>query len=374
MKKLSILFLAIIAFSCQEKNSSNTPQLTATTQNIEDGTEAYISVLGKEGRPEPIDTVSIKGNKFTIDLPEVDFQTLNFLSLENTQGNMLFINENKDLTITVYKDSLRASKIKGGENNQVFNEYIAVLDESSKKMRALSQKYSNPGMLKDPKIMKEARAEQTKIQEESMEKRREVINNNPESLVSILALSDMLNSKSIPNTEMKDLYASLDEKVQNTHLGKQIGDALTKASATAVGSKAPGFSGPNPEGEELALKDLMGKVTVIDFWASWCKPCRAENPNIVKMYKKYQDKGLKMVGVSLDKNNAKDKWIKAIKDDGLTWPQISHLQYWKGPIADKYGIRSIPATYILDENGIIVAKDLRGDALENKVKELLEKA
>ncbi len=374
MKKLSILFLAFIAFSCQEKNNSDGPQLTATTLNVEDGTQVYLSVLGDKGSPEVIDTVSVNQNKFTIDLPTVDFQTLNFLRIENVQGNMLFINENEDLTAKVYKDSLRASKVNGGENNEVFNDYVAVLEEGANKMRALTQKYSNPEMLKDPKVMQEARAEQGKIQDESMQERKKIIENNPNSLVSILALSDMANAKSIPSNELKDLYAGLSDNVKSTSLGQQIKEALDKASATAVGSKAPSFSGPNPEGEEIALEDVMGKITIVDFWASWCKPCRIENPNIVKLYNKYHDKGLNIIGVSLDKNNAKDKWIKAIEDDGLTWPQISHLQYWKGPIAAQYGIRSIPATYILDENGVIVAKDLRGDALENKVKELLEKA
>ena len=113
----------------------------------------------------------------------------------------------------------------------------------------------------------------------------------------------------------------------------------------------------------------MGKVTIIDFWASWCKPCRIENPNVVKIYNKYHDKGLNIIGVSLDKTQ--NSWTKAIADDQLAWNHVSNLKYWQEPIAQQYGVRSIPSTFILDQDGNIVAKNLRGYALENKISELL---
>jgi len=134
---------------------------------------------------------------------------------------------------------------------------------------------------------------------------------------------------------------------------------------------APKFEGPTPSGDILSLDEALGKVTLVDFWASWCKPCRIENPNIVSVYQDYKDKGFKVLGVSLDKPNQKDRWIKAIEDDNLTWNHISNLQYWEEPIARLYGISSIPAAFLLDEDGRIVAKDLRGQALRNKVDELL---
>ena len=119
----------------------------------------------------------------------------------------------------------------------------------------------------------------------------------------------------------------------------------------------------------MALNEVMGKVTIVDFWAAWCKPCRAENPNVVRVYNKYKDQGLSILGVSLDRN-AND-WKKAIEDDGLAWHHVSNVQYFD-EIAKLYNVDAIPATFILDENGIIVAKDLRGASLDAKIGELLQ--
>ena len=145
--------------------------------------------------------------------------------------------------------------------------------------------------------------------------------------------------------------------------------ALSQQKKIDVGDKAENFSAPTPTGRELSLNEARGKVTIIDFWASWCKPCRMENPNVVKVYNKYHEKGLNIIGVSLDKK--KEAWLKAIQDDNLQWSHVSNLQFWQEPIAQAYGVRSIPATFILDEDGNVIAKNLRGPALEEKIAELL---
>nr|WP_281170227.1 TlpA disulfide reductase family protein [Flavobacterium soli] len=133
---------------------------------------------------------------------------------------------------------------------------------------------------------------------------------------------------------------------------------------------APDFAAPDTNGKKISLKQSLGKITIIDFWASWCGPCRKENPNVVALYNELHSKGLNIIGVSLDTNA--NKWKEAIAKDKLTWVQISNLQGWEDPIAKQYGIEGIPATLLLDASGKIIAKDLRGEELKAKVASLLK--
>jgi len=121
----------------------------------------------------------------------------------------------------------------------------------------------------------------------------------------------------------------------------------------------------------ISLKESLGKVTLIDFWASWCGPCRSENPNVVATYNQLHSKGLNIIGVSLDEKL--EKWQEAIAKDKITWTQVSNLKGWQDPIAKSYGVMQIPSTFLVDANGTIIAKDLRGDELKKKIQELLSK-
>ena len=320
MKKIILIALAAFAVSCQNGEENKDATFKASIANVEDGTEVYLAKLGDQGRPEPIDTVQVQGGSFELKLPEVDFQTLNIISFKNVGGNVIFINENEALTATLQKDSLRSAKIEGGKENQLFQDYIGQIQSSSKKMNDMVQNYQkeNPNLMQNPDLIAKIRAEQQQIQDEDAKKREELVENNPNSLVSILVLSDMINSKTVSTARANTLFNGLSKEVQNSQIGGTVSKILKSASATAVGSKAPEFSAPTPSGEQLALKDALGKVTILDFWASWCKPCRVENPNVVKLYAKYHDKGLNILGISLDKSSQKDKWLKAIEDDGLT--------------------------------------------------------
>ncbi|WP_321538677.1 peroxiredoxin family protein [Flavobacterium piscinae] len=170
---------------------------------------------------------------------------------------------------------------------------------------------------------------------------------------------------------IEKIYNNLDKNVKDTKPGKSVGEMIMNNSAAEIGKQAPEFSAPNQDGKLVSLKESLGKVTIIDFWASWCGPCRKENPNVVALYNEFHDKGLNIIGVSLDKEGDEKKWKDAITADKLNWPQVSNLKYWNEPIAKKYSIKSIPATFILDASGKIVAKDLRGDELKAKVIELL---
>ncbi|MEM9260047.1 MAG: TlpA disulfide reductase family protein [Bacteroidota bacterium] len=148
----------------------------------------------------------------------------------------------------------------------------------------------------------------------------------------------------------------------------QISQQASGLRTYTIGAEAPDFTGLDPEGQEISLSDLRGKVVLIDFWASWCGPCRRENPNVVKMYAKYKDQGFEILGVSLD--NTKSRWLKAIEDDKLTWLHVSDLMGWRSAFAKQYGVSSIPQTILLDKDGNILARNLRGAGLEQKLAEI----
>jgi peroxiredoxin len=168
---------------------------------------------------------------------------------------------------------------------------------------------------------------------------------------------------------MKSVFENLTPAVQRSFFGSKLGELVASINKTAVGSMAPDFSQNDPNGTPISLSSLRGKYVLVDFWASWCQPCRMENPNIVNAYKNFKDKGFEILGVSLDQDGA--AWAKAITDDKLTWKHVSDLKYWDNEVAKMYGIRSIPASFLLDQEGKIIAKDLRGEALEAKLKELM---
>jgi len=166
--------------------------------------------------------------------------------------------------------------------------------------------------------------------------------------------------------------ASLSPKMRQHSIAVALEKRIASAKRAEIGEMAPEFSAATPNGETLALSEVLGKYTIIDFWASWCRPCRRENPNVVKVYEKYHDKGLNIISVSLDKPGQKDRWLQAIQDDRMDWFHVSNLQFWQDPIAQEYNVRSIPATFLLDADGRIIDKNLRGPALEQRISELLD--
>lgn len=371
MRKILLAGLVILMAACESENEGY--QISGTVQNAPDGQKLIISELNDSNtQVVHIDTIEIKEGKFELDLPEKEQPTISFLTVEGTRGNVVYIADNTPIEFKVYPDSIYSSEISGGADNEVLSTYLESVKGVSKKMGEQRKAAQEAMMNKDSVALQNLQAFQEQLFEEDKQTKASLVESNPNSIVSVMILQDMLNTSAYSSAELKGFYEQLSPEVKELPLAKIVKTRLDKMSKTAVGSKAPEFSAPTPEGNELALNDALGKVTLVDFWASWCKPCRVENPNIVEVYKKYHDQGFNIIQVSLDRPGQKDKWIQAIEDDNLgAWNHVSNLMFWQDPVAVDYDIRAIPAAFLLDENGKIIAKDLRGDALGQKVGEVL---
>ncbi|MGN7720806.1 redoxin domain-containing protein [Chitinophaga sp. 22620] len=270
------------------------------------------------------------------------------------------------------KDSMRNATVKGGANNADNAELNKLMKEVNERNGALMTKYysASPESQKDSTFMAGIMDESKKIEEDREALLKQFLTGHTKSHVALDVVKQLAGSTP-EYAEVYPLFAKLSPDVQNSEAGKQYNDHLNKIKAVSIGATAPEFVQNDPEGKPVSLASFRGKYVLIDFWASWCGPCRAENPNVVKAYNNYKDKNFTILGVSLDQPNAKDKWLKAISDDNLTWTQVSDLAFWDNAVAKQYAIRSIPQNFLIDPQGKIIAKNLRGEELNKKLSELI---
>lgn len=372
MKKITLLALFTLSIISCNNLKDNEFLISGTANGIENGKKVFVEIQDENGVIAK-DTGVIENGKFELK-GSTDNIDLGFIRIENEKINLPIILEEGKIKINIVKDSLQKSTIEGTFNNDKFqkfnNESVAILEKVKK-----FEKENNPKMQKaltenDTVTVNKIKKEYKNFQNDMNDYSKTFIKNNPDAFISVLLLENFLMREYIPATEIKSFYDKLDKKLVNTKSAQNIKKTLDLMLAVVVGKPAPKFSAKSPEGKLISLDESLGKVTIVDFWASWCAPCRKENPNVVALYNEYHSKGLNIIGVSLDQDAT--KWKDAIAKDNLSWIHVSNLKYWDEPIGKQYGISSIPATFILDAKGNIVAKDLRGDALRAKVKELLD--
>ena len=371
MKKIVFIITSALLFVACNNLKDNEFLISGTANGVENGKKVFIEVQTETGSLAK-DTAVVTDGKFELK-GITDGIDIGFVRIENEEINLPIILEEGKIEINIVKDSLHKSTLGGTPNNDKFQKFNTESRAISEKV-AKFEKDNGPEMQKaqmsnDTVTINKLLKEYKKFQNEMNDYSKKFIKENPDAYLSVLLLENFLMRQYLTPEEIKSYFEGLDKDVKETKSGKKIKTALDSMSAIVIGKPAPNFSAPSPEGKTISLKESLGKVTIIDFWASWCGPCRAENPNVVALYNEFHSKGLNIIGVSLDKDAA--KWKEAIAKDGLIWPHVSNLKFWEDPIAKQYNVQSIPATFILDAKGTIVAKDLRGDALKAKVKELL---
>lgn len=393
MKK-TILFLAaaVLAVSCN-KLAENEYEITGTIDPSYDGKTVILEKQGMMGFA-PVDTVKVEGDKFVFKGTTTDTEMV-YVNIEGKANEKInFVLEPGSIDIEVDKDTLYKSVTGGTFNNEKLEEFKKISYNMYKKNQQYEKtnltKYNDALKANDTVVLNGLKKDKEVIFKEWEKELVDFVKENPKAYCNVMVLGQVAQMQLTKMEDIRKLFDGLDPVVKNTKEGKKIAEYFAKMDAekgappapdaaqpeagtgVKVGDAAPGFSAPAPDGKAVSLQQSMGsKVTIIDFWASWCKPCRAENPNVVSMYNELHSKGLNIVGVSLDRDAA--KWKEAIAADKLTWAHVSNLKFWDEPIAKQYGVTSIPATFVVDASGKVVAKDLRGPELKAKVQELLSK-
>jgi len=365
--------ICCISISCnpnaKEKTATTTTDSVFTiTGKITGLDSGWVYLYNRQTDAGTIDSTLISNGLFSFKgkVPVPTFYLLGISNNGHKEYRLSFFVENGQLNISGKKDSIADAIVTGSPTQDEYQKFIASrkpLDDEGNKLE---------------KLYEDVQAKKNKWLVDSLEKVFELYDRkgkdfvknyakqHPASYVSALQVYQNFSYDFNP-AELDSIYNGMDTTIQQSYFGKKIKNVSDLAKKTAVGNPAPDFVQNDVSGKPVSLASFKGKYVLVDFWASWCGPCRAENPNVVKAYQKYHPKGFEILGVSLD--NAKDKWTAAIQKDKLNWTQVSDLLGWKNSVAALYGVQAIPMNFLVDKEGKIAGKSLRGDDLEKKLAE-----
>ena len=354
---LSIVAASMTLAAC---NAQSGYKVTGTVEGMPDGKAIIATVNGSS-----LDTLAkadVKNGSFEF-TGNVSEPTGAYIMVIGQRGAIPFMLENANITVNAGQAGLTVT---GSEGQKIYDQFMAINTTTQQEAMKLQQEYQAANG--DQAKMQAVQEAYAKLMTDAQAKETELIKANPDSYVSTFVIVSSMGQ--MEYEQLKERYNLLGEKAKASAQGKAIAAQIAKLESTAIGQIAPNFTITTPEGESISLYDIKGKVKLIDFLASWCGPCRGENPHVVEIYKEYHPKGLEIFGVSLDNN--KEAWVKAIADDGLVWKHGSDLKGWQSAPAQLYSVSGIPHTVLLDENNKIIAKNLRGDELKQKIAELLK--
>ena len=375
MKKQVILIpIALLFFfvGCAQKGAT----VKGTLQNAE-GETVVLEHLSSTASTA-VDSAEV-GADGKFKLSSGEHSDAGFYRLKVNNNNFVILLLNKGEVAEVSGNALdfyQSYEVEGSEGSTKLRYLDQRLRADFNRTDSLRKTFQMHQQQGHPRLDSIAQAIDAVFQQMQEEKRQFVlsfIDENPNSLAILSAVQSLNPAQDMEVFEKvaDNLSASMPESDYVKQFKTQLVDIRSKQQAagrTEIGAVAPEMVLKTPQGEVIKLSDFRGKVTMIDFWASWCRPCRMENPNVVKVYNRYKDKGFEIFGVSLDQDG--QKWIQAIAQDGLTWKHGSELRFWESSFVPSYNLDGIPMTYLLDENGVIIAKGLRGEQLEQKLKEI----
>jgi peroxiredoxin len=362
MRNLFLVTLLILFVSCQSTSGDYTINISA---DVEDDHQIFLVNFDESNKPNVIDTLYVKDGLTLYSgvskLP--DYQSL---WVDGIRGSVPVFVEPGEITVELYKDSIQASKVSGTKTNVAFKRYIDEINPLFKSFYDIQNEMRNAMVSRDSLGYKDLEEQLKEMETKFNDYQIDYTKSNPDSYISAMVLIQLVMNKAIENEAAYEIYNGFSKTIKKTKSAVKIYELVAPKEAEEteeaaqdgevnVGDKAPDFSAPNPNDIAVSLNTSLGKLTVLDFWASWCGPCRVDSPNLVKVYNTYKDKGLAIVGISLDQQ--KESWKKAIDNDQLDWTHVSYLKRWDDPIAAIYGVRSIPQLFLLDENGVVIAKE-----------------
>ncbi|WP_312186677.1 TlpA disulfide reductase family protein [Sphingobacterium sp.] len=374
MKNLKIVALAL-AFSpmfsfAQQANF----QIVGNAPKAFNGKKVYLDYT-KDGFPAS-DSSAIIDGKFNFKgvVEEPSYSRMVFdqdgkgkLIAQNIGDRLYFYLGNENYTIAI-KDSLRTASIKGSPLhdeyvaylNEIGGGFMDVIDAGNKAFAAVNKDAPDANdQYKAIHEKFEARFEARRVKELAFASK------NPNSIFAVDALIDAANKRKL--SEIEPIFLKLSKEVRQLTNARQLEARFLAEKSVKIGNKAPDFSQPDTHGKMVKVSDFKGQYVLVDFWASWCGPCRAENPNLLKAYNKYKGKGLEVLAVSLDDTKGRNAWLKAIKDDGLPWIHVADLKGWSNEAAVLYGVRAVPQNYLVDPKGNIVAINIKGELLHQEL-------
>ncbi len=363
---VALLMLCCAILSLAQENVPSEITIKGKIEGINNG--RLLLVVQSSGQQfDTLAAADFKRGKFTLKVT-LSEPMVTTLFVEGYQGGFTLLAE-PGTKYTAYLTNNNDYYIKGGELNDAYAAHMAKSDSMNSVIEAVLSRYEE--LMRNNKYRSASLANDTLIK---CRKEWQQLTNNfmrkHDDLVTAYILYSNVAMQELGLTECRRIYESMGPGAKATHCARMIKERIELLEDIADNAPAPDFSAPDINGNTVTMSNVSAKIKIIDFWASWCGPCRMNNPSLKKLYSDYHDKGLEIVGVSLD--NKRENWLKAVKDDGLSWINVSTLAGGNCEIARKYNVTAIPALFVLDENNRIIASGLRGEKLVEFISERLK--